>query len=640
LLNAEQTRLVDAIVTGMSETVASTQSPSKLLAHAGCPPDKKRRSSFQHLLEQQLHLQTELVDEHDRIVASLQAEISELRSALADRVKASIVSTESGGSASQLSLEVDVPKRSDTTFTSDTSRDPDMCAENSEHQATLPGTCNDLRDSDVSETEVATCKTEKDGLPVLLSHERNNGHRIKQPRSSSKYNTAPARSSSSLEKSESPGKRRDGSTSSASLLELPKTPRRKTRSCTNFDSMPVVPIHRHSRCSTESNLDLPRLSDEFHGDSEESGLQPSTDNQGFRLWPILERIWKGDGDEGSERSGTLLMSSQLNFRHPVAMSGMSDGSHIAYPFLQLLVLHPSSPKRMIWVSLGMVFVTYDVLTMPLIVFNLGETLFSISMTFITTIFWTCDIPCCFLVGYHDKASNVESRLVKTAWRYTSTWLTFDLVLILIDWFTLAVQVLFGGDGFADNLPIGRVLRSGRFLRSLRLLRVIRMPRPAQHIQCFIGRSEYTSLILGVFSHMFCILLINHYIACAWCLLGGRDGGWVEVYVKGAYTPMLYFTSLHWSLTQFTPATMAVQPQNFHERVFAVAVLLFAMVTFSSFVSSITDLMTHMRNLRSVETKNFMKLDRYLKDTCISLNLSVRIRRYLEHVLADQQRNLQ
>jgi len=46
LLNAEQTRLVDAIVTGMSETVASTQSPSKLLAHAGCPPDKKKTQLF------------------------------------------------------------------------------------------------------------------------------------------------------------------------------------------------------------------------------------------------------------------------------------------------------------------------------------------------------------------------------------------------------------------------------------------------------------------------------------------------------------------------------------------------------------------------------------------------------------------
>lgn len=93
----------------------------------------------------------------------------------------------------------------------------------------------------------------------------------------------------------------------------------------------------------------------------------------------------------------------------------------------------------------------------------------------------------------------------------------------------------------------------------------------------------------------------------------------------------YLTALHWSLTQFTPATMQVQPQNIWERIFAVAVLLFALVSFSSFVSSITNLMTHLRNLRTSELKQFVQLDGYLRQNSISTDLGIRIRRFLEHI---------
>jgi hypothetical protein len=86
--------------------------------------------------------------------------------------------------------------------------------------------------------------------------------------------------------------------------------------------------------------------------------------------------------------------------------------------------------------------------------------------------------------------------------------------------------------------------------------------------------------------------------------------------------------------------MEVVPQNLGERVFAVSVLIFAMVSFSSFVSSITNLMNHLRSLKSVETKQFAKLDRYLLDNGISFALSCRVKRYLDHWLAEAKRRPQ
>jgi len=90
------------------------------------------------------------------------------------------------------------------------------------------------------------------------------------------------------------------------------------------------------------------------------------------------------------------------------------------------------------------------------------------------------------------------------------------------------------------------------------------------------------------------------------------------------------TSLHWSLTQFTPASMDVSARNVIERIFSVFVLFFALVAFSSVVGSVSASMTALRNLRGGDTKQFWLLRRYLKQKRISRDLGGRIIRYLEH----------
>jgi len=50
-------------------------------------------------------------------------------------------------------------------------------------------------------------------------------------------------------------------------------------------------------------------------------------------------------------------------------------------------------------------------------------------------------------------------------------------------------------------------------------------------------------------------------------------------------------------------------------------------------------MTHLRTLRSSELKQFAKLERFCHDRGISFHLSVRVRRYLEHVVKEKSKNL-
>merc|ERR1719326_972496 len=101
------------------------------------------------------------------------------------------------------------------------------------------------------------------------------------------------------------------------------------------------------------------------------------------------------------------------------------------------------------------------------------------------------------------------------------------------------------------------------------------------------------------------MIVNHIIACGWYMIGSSVDDvntWVNFYeVLDRSIGFQYTTSLHWSLTQFTPASMEISARNTAERVYTVCVLMFAMVTFSSFISSITNATTQLRKLDAEDT---------------------------------------
>eukprot|EP00747_Dinoflagellata_sp_TGD_P101083 gnl/TRDRNA2_/TRDRNA2_168235_c4_seq4.p1 gnl/TRDRNA2_/TRDRNA2_168235_c4~~gnl/TRDRNA2_/TRDRNA2_168235_c4_seq4.p1 ORF type:complete len:376 (+),score=31.41 gnl/TRDRNA2_/TRDRNA2_168235_c4_seq4:45-1172(+) len=90
----------------------------------------------------------------------------------------------------------------------------------------------------------------------------------------------------------------------------------------------------------------------------------------------------------------------------------------------------------------------------------------------------------------------------------------------------------------------------------------------------------------------------------------------------------YTTSLHWSLTQFTPAAMEIHPHNYRERMYTIVVLLFSLVMFSSFISSITQAMTNLRNLNAERARQSEYIRRYITANRVSLELGNRIYSFL------------
>merc|ERR1712232_269245 len=142
-----------------------------------------------------------------------------------------------------------------------------------------------------------------------------------------------------------------------------------------------------------------------------------------------------------------------------------------------------------------------------------------------------------------------------------------------------------------------------------------------------------------------IITINHYMACCWYFIGksSNDRGvpnWIENHDMLSRKPVYrYMTSLHWSLTQFTPASMEIRPYNLAERSFSIFALLFALITFSSFLGSITASITQLRKHSTESGKQQHALRQYFSRNKVSGNLSRAIWKYLrDYHFAHQTRS--
>lgn len=337
-------------------------------------------------------------------------------------------------------------------------------------------------------------------------------------------------------------------------------------------------------------------------------------------------------DEARGSSSTINVT--CNKSNPWSLNSSSDDDAVEEDEKPWFMLHPSSLYRLVWDILGMLFVLYDFGAVPLAVFPLAETTYTIVTDWVTRMFWTLDMGFSFFVGYHEQG-RVIFKFRRVVRHYLMTWFLLDLIIVGSDW-TIYFIIQSERNSSADLANLGRSVRISRFMRTLRLLRLAKLKQMVKEVHDHID-SELVSTYLRVGAIMLLLMAINHVVACMWYGLSDwsanyHSKNWIQENGHvGKTVYYLYSTSLHWSLCQFTPASMDVHPHNTTERVFTIVVVLFAMIVFSSFVSQITTTTAHFWNRRSYANKQLWLLRKFLKKNSVSLDVSLRVQRYLEWV---------
>mmetsp|Transcript_59335 Transcript_59335/g.154232 ORF Transcript_59335/g.154232 Transcript_59335/m.154232 type:complete len:907 (+) Transcript_59335:87-2807(+) len=381
--------------------------------------------------------------------------------------------------------------------------------------------------------------------------------------------------------------------------------------------------------------------------SHESRRTTSLDNMAESSEYEILDLWKQviDGHFGRNRPSRAAMRKTAKHDGPLHFS--TSGTiflESATMSLEKLASAPMSSRRLSWEAVGTILMLYDLVMIPLQVFPLQRGHVGFVVTCIGSLYWTIDLPWSFFVGYHDpKRGVVELKLDKIMRHYLRTWFFPDASLVVSDWILILVDVLYKAG--EDDVEYLNFLKAGRWLRLLRFLRLIRLFK----LHSFYNKlmeslnSEHLITLLQVLELVLLVVCINHFIACGWYGVGTleEEESWIRVHFKPSDTfAYMYSTSLHWSFTQFTPASMEVVPTNSRERVYNVCVVIAAMLVFSSFVSAITEAMTYLRKINGKKTAQHTELRRYFGDNNVSMSVAMRVWRYLEHgAKARRQRKL-
>eukprot|EP00929_Paragymnodinium_shiwhaense_P079305 TRINITY_DN41281_c0_g1_i2.p1 TRINITY_DN41281_c0_g1~~TRINITY_DN41281_c0_g1_i2.p1 ORF type:complete len:805 (-),score=152.68 TRINITY_DN41281_c0_g1_i2:249-2663(-) len=292
--------------------------------------------------------------------------------------------------------------------------------------------------------------------------------------------------------------------------------------------------------------------------------------------------------------------------------------------------HELGNFRLAWDACGGILIGYDLLVIPFSqAFKPDPTPVSQVIDMIALVFWTLDMLQAPFLGFYAKGKYIDRHKLILL-NYLRTWFIVDLIVVGPEWLTIILGS--GGDMFGG---LGRMLKSARAVRVLRLLRLLKLQRLMNSLYDML-ESEYAFTIVNLAKLLVFVALLNHVIACLWYLTGrlNNESGirnWTQIGDVGKEdTLYVYTTALHWSLTQFTPASMEISARNTTERIFSIIVLFFAMVAFSSIVASITGTMTSLRNLKGDDMKQFWLLRRYLRQRNVSPELAARIFRFLEY----------
>lgn len=306
------------------------------------------------------------------------------------------------------------------------------------------------------------------------------------------------------------------------------------------------------------------------------------------------------------------------------------------------IMRPGAPARVAWDLLGAVLLFYDVILIPMSVFITKRSSFETGMDWFTLMFWTCDMAASCLTGYIYQGVTVLDPVLIMR-NYLKTWFVIDLIIVGPDWgftiYEIASGVNVGSGGNSSKL-----LRSLRVLRMFRMLRLVKLKRVLVMIRDRID-SENLFILLSIIKMMTMMLLVNHFLASIWYGIGDLCrsfdlANWIDEH-NFSHKPLgdRYAVAYHWSLTQFSPASMDVQPHNVWERIYAITVLVCGLVLFSSFVSSVTAHITQVRNREGDKSKQFWLLRRYLRQHGIQAQLSFRILRYIEYACSEQQNSV-
>ncbi len=368
----------------------------------------------------------------------------------------------------------------------------------------------------------------------------------------------------------------------------------------------------------------------------ESSLPPGRSSE--RNFVLLGH-WASDVDTFSEIQRAAELASSKMDKTVCRGSSWLRASITGLSMEAQRVFNPTSGQRLFWEMLGLIFLKYDFVMIPLSVFNLPwRHICFVLMELTMNIYWSFDILLSFRTAVYSDG-KLETTPRKIAMSYIRSWFVLDLFVLVPAWISLI-----GGTAELRDARLLRGLKGIRFvrmlrmLRTLKLLRILKLKNRIDNLERYIT-SSFFFLCIAVLRDLAIILWLIHAIACLWYEIGtSSSNGWVyEDHIDKEPFSHIYVTCFQWSVQQFHPARPRSRYKDeglVTENAFEVTTSLVGLLVSSVFVASITNVMLELQGLQQERKRQLRSLHSYVQAHNISADLAHRVKLYLVMQLED------
>jgi len=232
-------------------------------------------------------------------------------------------------------------------------------------------------------------------------------------------------------------------------------------------------------------------------------------------------------------------------------------------------------------------VLYDLLVIPLSVFDHPKSSLMHAMDIGMPIFWSMDFILTFFTGYYQQGELI-SDFKKIAYQYAMHWMLYDLGLIALDWIFVTMDYfmpLVSETGWSRSLLMLRILRLARIMRAIKLRQGFDAFQDLLH-------SQANSLYVSFLTSLGQLLILNHWMACAWFgvrWLHPNDNWVVKSGMDQNYWTHQYLMCMLWSFCQLGVGESPLQPTNETEMVLNCVIAFRSLITSATLISTMSNL---------------------------------------------------
>ena len=156
----------------------------------------------------------------------------------------------------------------------------------------------------------------------------------------------------------------------------------------------------------------------------------------------------------------------------------------------------------------------------------------------------------------------------------------------------------------------------------------------------VKAGQAASLYAGFFTSLGQLLILNHWMACAWFgvrWLHPNDNWVVKSGMNQNYWTHQYLMCMLWSFCQLGVGESPLQPTNTTEMLLNCVIAFRALITTATLISTMSDLIAGLRSLREDEAAQFRLLRRFLAQNNIPHDVSHKVTQFLQHQFTNAQK---